>query len=341
MVGIVNIRIEQNVMSIRLSHITISVTTYCNLSCKGCYTRSIGNETLDINRFTENILKPFVSLGGRSIGFTGGEPLMYSEIYKLIEIAKQYSLYVSLVTNGTLLNEENAKQLHNLGLDSLQISLDTFVSEDNDFIRGKGNKANVIKALRCAESWGLSPILVAVPNKSLYENIDEYIIEAINHHVRSIYLRRRINKVDNLQLNLDLEFNRDFLVKIREISKRNTNIRINSGDPLYCVLQYEGTDVNVRKMFAGCSAGINSLAIKANGDVIPCTRVDVPIGNVYKEDLRDIWEESPVLHRLRKRELKGECNICKFKFLCGGCRASALINKGDIYESDPMCFLYK
>jgi len=64
------------------------------------------------------------------------------------------------------------------------------------------------------------------------------------------------------------------------------------------------------------------------------------LGNVREQDIVSIWKSSPVLARLRQRELlKGECGQCSYKIICSGCRGRAYEETGDMMASDPGCWL--
>ena len=322
-----------------LSHITLVVTKSCNLSCKGCYVDSTVGEEWNFDEFENKLLLPFIALGGKSIGFSGGEPLLYGKLYDAIRVAKHYHLFVSLVTNGLLLSYDYARSLSNLGVDSLQISLDSSDIVYNDAIRGRGNKASVIAAIKNANEVGLSTNLVAVPNRSLFHELESYVSEALQLNIRSIYLRRRIINVKPNSLKDEIDFNREFLRKILDIRAKYPEISIVSGDPLFNVIKFGQESDNLVPLYSGCSAGITSLAIWPNGLITPCTRLNVSIGNLYDDELGTIWHTSDILHDLRQRNLHGACGECAFKFLCGGCRASSYIQYKDLFAVDPMCFM--
>jgi len=326
-----------NKMKLPLSHITVVTTQKCNLACKGCYVDTRVRSDLDLGMLKENILLPFVALGGKTIGFSGGEPLLYDGIFDAIRMARQCNLYVSVVTNGVLLNYDTAKDLVESGVNSLQISLDSSDEAYNDSIRGKGNKKSVIQAIENATRVGLSPCLVAVPNKSLLSSFESYVNEARRLKVRSIYIRRTVMKYESSTLGDEKAFNREFLFKIKELNEKYPDICINSGDPLFNLLRFERKENETIPMFSGCSAGIASLAIWPNGIMTPCTRLFVPLGNIYLEGLEKMWLESDLLNKLRLRELKGACEQCAFRYVCGGCRASSFVMSGDMFACDPMC----
>ena len=94
-------------------------------------------------------------------------------------------------------------------------------------------------------------------------------------------------------------------------------------------------------IWGGCTAGCNFLYIQLNKDVLACTAITEPCGNLNTESLYEIWENSKQLVDLRTRKnLKGKCSSCKRKEICGGCRAYALATTGDINGEDKFCKRY-
>jgi radical SAM protein with 4Fe4S-binding SPASM domain len=88
----------------------------------------------------------------------------------------------------------------------------------------------------------------------------------------------------------------------------------------------------------GCHAGIYYFSLRPNGDVYPCTFLPITVGNIRKQSLTDIWQNSPILKHLRNRQnLKGECAVCQYRGTCGGCRGRAYACTGDYLETDPVC----
>lgn len=90
----------------------------------------------------------------------------------------------------------------------------------------------------------------------------------------------------------------------------------------------------------GCWCG-TWLGISAEGDVAPCAILidDVSCGNVRDKTLYEIVDTSPTFQRILDRsQLQGKCGRCRYKYTCGGCRAMALYEHGDIMAEDPTCF---
>ena len=88
----------------------------------------------------------------------------------------------------------------------------------------------------------------------------------------------------------------------------------------------------------GCFAGRFILAITTSGEIIPCPFFRVKLGNILTDNILDVWRDNQNLISLRDRtNWKGKCGICEYKIKCGGCRARANIQYGDLLESDPTC----
>lgn len=110
-----------------LRRVYVEVTNQCNLNCATCirnvwdveYGR-MADETFEriLSGLQACSPKPDIFFGGY------GEPLSHPHILTMIEQAKAQGHHVSLITNGILLNQETARQLTELKLDMLWISLD-------------------------------------------------------------------------------------------------------------------------------------------------------------------------------------------------------------------------
>ena len=89
-----------------------------------------------------------------------------------------------------------------------------------------------------------------------------------------------------------------------------------------------------------CPVGYTSLAILWNGTVLPCRRLNIPIGNMLTDGLFKIWYDSDLLWNIRnKNNLKGKCHSCHNVERCGGCRAIAYETTGDYMGEDIQCWI--
>jgi AdoMet-dependent heme synthase len=61
-------------------------------------------------------------------------------------------------------------------------------------------------------------------------------------------------------------------------------------------------------------------------------------GNIRSDDLVEVYRNAPLFRQLRDRsQLKGKCNVCEYRPVCGGSRARAYAVTGDYLEAEPFC----
>jgi len=112
-------------------------TNICDLKCKHCY-QSAGKKLPDELSLSKrlNVIDQLAAEDVFSISFSGGEPLMDKDLWPVIEKAKKENMYVSIATNGTLLTKNTAKRIANVGVDYVEISMDSVHPEIHDKFRG-------------------------------------------------------------------------------------------------------------------------------------------------------------------------------------------------------------
>ena len=138
----------------------ISVTDRCNMQCIYCMPKGKvqwfnEKDILDYDEITR-FASIMTDLGIERIRLTGGEPLIRPKLENLIiSLAKVDSIKsISMTTNGLLLVEK-VKKLRDAGLDSVNISLDTFREDRFKAITGTDNFKKVIGAIEAADNAGL------------------------------------------------------------------------------------------------------------------------------------------------------------------------------------------
>ncbi|QZP17806.1 radical SAM protein [Methylophilales bacterium] len=131
------------------SQILMDITEVCNLGCTHCphpdfkqsqhYTSSYVDPLLNKKMVDE------VKTHGK--GFTqyiryasNGEPLIHPNAFDMIDYAVENSgVFVTLTTNGTIMNEKRIQKLMDTGLNMIDISIDAFLPETYKNIRVGGN----------------------------------------------------------------------------------------------------------------------------------------------------------------------------------------------------------
>jgi radical SAM protein with 4Fe4S-binding SPASM domain len=91
-------------------------------------------------------------------------------------------------------------------------------------------------------------------------------------------------------------------------------------------------------MTKGCLAGTGVFFVSHRGEIFPCGYLPVEAGNIRREPLQKIWEQSPLFADLREPDLLGgKCGLCEFKRICSGCRARAYGTTMDYLGEEPFC----
>jgi len=127
--------------------LNIAITDMCNLGCRHCprtYDDSIDLDQLDPERVKDIIdeVSPHTAQIQISAGL--GEPLLYDGVFDVIEHAKNQNMRLRMMSNATVLDEEKANRLLDLGIDHLAISLDGATAETYEKIRVGADFENVI-----------------------------------------------------------------------------------------------------------------------------------------------------------------------------------------------------
>lgn len=147
------------------SQVIIDVTEVCNLACIHCPHPEFKKSEYYSARYLESELvqKAIDEVRGHSTGhcqyvrFTSeGEPLIHPDIYNMLQYAvDQSGVFVTLTTNGTILNEKRVKRLIDSGLHMVDVSIDAFFDMTYPKIRVNGHlpttRANVLRLLKLAK----------------------------------------------------------------------------------------------------------------------------------------------------------------------------------------------
>jgi len=133
--------------------IVISPLAQCNLHCTGCYAGAYGDREPTLSyRDMERLIDEVRDWGCRFIVISGGEPTMLwrsfpGERRGLRDLFEQYhDMLFLMYTNGTLIDDEMAAQMAELGNVAPAISLEGF-REQTDARRGEGVFDRVMDAM--------------------------------------------------------------------------------------------------------------------------------------------------------------------------------------------------
>jgi cyclic pyranopterin phosphate synthase len=150
-----------------INYLRVSVTDRCNLRCVYCMPEQgipfvPRREILTLEEIAR-IIRVAAGMGLRRVRLTGGEPLVRTDIVKLVRWIGQTPGIedISLTTNAMLL-ASYAHELAAAGLKRVNVSLDTFRPQRFRQITRRGDLSAVMAGIAAARDAGLSPVRLNV-----------------------------------------------------------------------------------------------------------------------------------------------------------------------------------
>ncbi|MFH1319481.1 MAG: radical SAM protein [Bacteroidota bacterium] len=327
----------------------LETTRSCNLSCKYCSTGSNGkfdnSDDMTFDEIVNRILYPAYELGTRFINLSGGEFLLRKDAYDLLLKANKIGFRISIVSNGTTLNEKNIQKLKTILGDNLLISLGVDSFDKNNKSTRQITSGYILKKIYLLEKNYIG-INICV-------TIGKFNTHSFSDTVKNIReLKLPFNRIPFVIRNCnscDLMYNSDILRKYFHPTLRRQFHGSVSYTPHFlspdtyenATGQTEKNDMVPTNPSIGCWCG-SFYGINPEGDVSVCPLLldNVSAGNVLTEDLRQILTESDQFKRILQRDsFGGKCGNCQYRFTCGGCRALAYYKTGDVFGEDPTCFI--
>lgn len=260
-------------------------------------------------------------------------------------------------SNGTLIDAEKAERMKDVGVQAVQISIDGANPETHDSFRGeKESFDRAMQGVEACKHAGLPFQFGMVIRKQSLPEVPSMLELAVKSGANAaeffdLVQVARVRKECRGEI-LNTAERKNVMEWLAEAQKDCPIVIRTPGCPMYPLILKE-KNVQPKRFPAhvlrripyyerGCAAGMPNgyITILPNGDVIPCMLLQVKLGNIREENIVKIWEESPILAKLRSRSLlQGECNRCHHRDICGGCRGRAYEETGDILGSDPGCWI--
>lgn len=317
-----------------------ALTNKCTFRCGHCYSRTDTSEELDSETLLGAIARA-AKAGVLSLNFGGGEPLLREDLLEVAKFSSGKGLKVSMNTNGFLVKREVALSLKEAGFSKVGVSIDSHLPSVHDGFRGvRGSHERAVRALRHLNEAGIETSISTVICRINHAEPEALVQFAIEHGARQLNFHNfkctGLGYSNKDKLDLSAAEWEEFYRRVLPASKSTDGLSISLEDPVLALLdENRGKDSLVK----GSVCGKISLNIKSNGDITPCGFIPITIGNILKDDLRQVWRDSPVLERMRNKRPRGKCHSCdRYEECLGGCTARALALTGDMNNPDPHCW---
>lgn len=249
----------------------------CNFRCRHCcitkLRRKKGERCFTIEDVKE-LSRQADEMGLAHLVITGGEPLCFPDFDELVKAIDPQKFYITSDTNGWFLDEDRARHLKNIGLDKIQLSLDSLVAkEHDDFRRAPGSHERAMKAIDASLAAGLNIILATVVTKQRIRS-QEFIdfLEFFKEKGVGVFVTYA-KPVGDWEGNYDVLVDRGDMDHLRELEKK------------YNVFSHLTPSYGLN---LGCIAVKRMVSITKYGDIMPCPYIHCSLGNFFEEPLKDI-----------------------------------------------------
>ena len=311
-----------------LHSVHIKMTDECNLACKYCYSESGANckdtLTLDTLKDIAYQVKEITSHVGYTI--SGGEPLLNPDTLEYVKFLKELGNDICLLTNGLLINENNAKFLAE-NCSMIKISLDGSNDNINGLTRGKNGFDKIMNS---------------------YELLLKH---NANVMINMTVTKKNVNDIQNMVETFGSRLSLQPFFKAGRGSG-NEDLEITGSEYFHAMANVDGVnplgavartlDTLRGRGVTKCAMADSEISISENGDVFPCqmlTDDEFCGGNIKTQPIKEILNSEVFKNVSSFSSTSNEdCKICPIRLLCGGaCRARSYFETGSIFVNSDFC----
>jgi len=251
----------------------------CNFRCQHCdITKLQGKKNARFFTISDvkELSRQADQMGLAHIVITGGEPLLFPDLDDVVKAIDPTKFYITSDSNGWFLDEKMARHLKSIGVDKIQLSLDSLSSTEHDEFRRKtGSHERAMRAIDASLAAGLNIILATVVTKQRVRS-QEFIdfLEFAKNKGVGVFVTYA-KPVGEREGNYDVLISRDDMDYLRGLEKK------------YNVFTHLTPSYGLN---LGCIAVKRMVSITKYGDIMPCPYIHVSLGNFFEEPLKDIIE---------------------------------------------------
>lgn len=345
--------------------VVFNCTKACNLKCVHCYSGSEGQKgenELSTGQ-AKTVIDDLHSFGSPVLLFSGGEPLTRGDILTLLEYTVSKGMRAVLSTNGTLITPKLAGKLAQIGLSYVGVSLDGLEETHDTFRRSQGAFKKALKGITACLEQGIKVGIRFTINLQNYQTIpglfallEEYNIPRICFYHLVTTGRASSLTGDRLTWAQSREAVDMIIDHTRALYEKGLSPEVltvdNHCDAPYLYMRmvrekHPGAAkvLELLKYNQGNSSGVGIGCVSWDGEVYPDQfHRTCSLGNVQTKPFSAIWTglDQPLMKKLKHKKdyVTGRCASCAWLAVCAGnFRARAEAMTGDLWASDPACYL--
>lgn len=328
------------------------ITERCNLRCAHCYQEDYSGkelsfeELLNVLEQFKDVLESWNSKAKKPvrghITVTGGEPFLRHDFLDLLEVfaAHKKEFSFAILTNGSHIDGKMARYLKGAGTGFVQVSMEGG-RETHDRIRGEGSFDKTVEAIKNLVRAKVRTLVSFTAHRNNFREFPEVARLGQRLGVSRVWADRFIPQgsgESSLESQtLSPEETQEFFEIMERASKK------------YGRGWFSRTEIAMGRalqfLVAGgrpyrCKAGDSLITIMPNGDLYPCRRMPIRVGNLMETPLSDLYN-CDMFKTLRDKDKIGEgCQSCFYAKMCrGGLRCLSYAVTGDPFRADPGCWV--
>jgi pyrroloquinoline quinone biosynthesis protein E len=285
------------------------------------------------------VLEEARALGIVQLHFSGGEPLLRTDLEALVRRGRELDFYTNLITSGAGLTRERATALADCGLDNVQLSIQASASDLNNWIGGRKSYQEKVKAAEVIRESRLAFSMNVVLHHLNLDQLDQII------DLCAAWGAERLELANSQYYGWAL-VNREGLLPTKDQVQRAETVYERKKSELKGRLELIWVRPDYYESFPKpCMGGWGQihLIVAPDGSALPCPAAS-SIKTLHFENVRDcnlgwIWSESSAFNSFRGLGWMLEpCRSCDRRFQdFGGCRCQAFALTGDAARTDPVC----
>ena len=298
----------------------IMLTDNCNSRCITCNAWKTKSENELTTEELKNVLGQLKTMGIKQLVFTGGEPLLRTDIGEVVSEARSLGFEAIIVVTNGLLLEKKAEELLDSGVTHIDVSIDA-IGEANDRIRGvPGYYDRAVKGIetvqRLKKSKGSDDVAVTIMTTLLMkDNVDD--IPELVELARKLDTYLLFNLLDNhIDISQGIPLSELLVNDEEKIDKTINYLKSVNKEVPGLISQCDYTLEYARNYLKGknrynfhCIHGYKMVYLGAHGEIYPSCWAMPPIGNIREDDLQEIIG-SKKQRALAKKMYKMECPKC-------------------------------
>jgi radical SAM protein with 4Fe4S-binding SPASM domain len=320
-------------MDLKLTELKIELTQRCPLACVHCSTGSHRKQSSCLPVETVvRVLNEASELGVRKVVFTGGEPLVYEHLGEVVRTASRLGIQPTLYTTGILDNQltpitaHEADELVGKGIARFIFSVYSATASVHDNITRYGTFAATSAAIDAAVGTRVPVEIHFVAMKRNFRDLSDVVKLAGRIGVCRVSVLRFVPQGRGTKLHSE-ELSPPELLELAEAiqycREQHPQLTIRAGSPF-----------NVLGVgYTPCNAAQDVLIINHRGEIFPCDAfknvhvVEPEFGSVLTRPLKDVWQKSIYLNRVRSILDKHTGDSCQSCAAFDGCKAGCLAQK--------------